>query len=140
MFYFCTCRYDKYYPVSSKDTSGISPLKEKIDCSTPHKTKSTASTTNTCLSLHTKTQQKYHTLKSLTPYPEMEDIEVGVKGIQKLLKTLNLHKASGPDTKCLQPKRFYPVTPVRHASRRWPSAVPMGTSTPVAPCDRGRFT
>ena len=36
-------------------------------------------------------------LKGNSPYPAMSDIQINKKGVQKLLKDLNPHKAKGPD-------------------------------------------
>ena len=80
------------------DNSGASPIKKDCIAYTDPKVKATILNDQfTCSSVFTKEDTTSFPSLRKSSYPDMDNFEVHVNGVQKLLQDLNPHKASGPD-------------------------------------------
>jgi hypothetical protein len=96
-------RFWSFIKHQKQDSNGIAPLKgmDGLIYSDAH---SKAEILNEQFhSIYTKENLSTIPSKGNSPYPPMDNIKVGVHGVRKLLRGLNVHKASGPDA---VPTRF----------------------------------
>ncbi len=96
-------RFWSYIKHQKQDSNGIAPLKGSdglLHSDVPSK----AEILNRQFhSVYTKEDMSNMPSKGPSPHPTMNTIIVGVNGVEKLLKGLNIHKAAGPDA---VPTRF----------------------------------
>ena len=86
-----------YIKHKKQDSSGVAPLKDTdglLHSDTPAKPEIL---NNQFRSVYTKEDFDNLPSKGPSPHPTMPNIQVNSNGIKKLLKGLNIHKATGPD-------------------------------------------
>ena len=90
-------RFWSYVKSKGQESIGVAPLKNK-DCFLQSDNQSKADILNQQFSsVFTREDSISTPSKDPRPYPSMPDIQIQEKGVQKLLKELNPHKATGPD-------------------------------------------
>ena len=96
-------RFWSYIKHQKQDSSGVSPLKGTDGLMHSDTSSKAEILNNQFHSVYTKEDLSNMPSKGDSPHPTMDNIHVGVNGVCKLLKGLNVHKATGPDA---VPTRF----------------------------------
>ena len=96
-------RFWSYIKHQKQDSNGVSPLKGPDGLLHSDTSSKAEILNNQFHSVYTKEDLSNMPSKGDSPHSTMDNIHVGVNGVCKLLKGLNVHKATGPDA---VPTRF----------------------------------
>lgn len=91
-------RFWSYIKHQKQDSSGVSPLKGPDGLLHSDTVSKAEILNNQFHSVYTKEDLADMPSKGDSPHPSMNNIRIGRSGVCKLLKGLNVHKATGPDT------------------------------------------
>ena len=90
-------RFWSYVKSKGQKSIGVAPLKNKDGFLQSDNQSKVEILYQQFSSVFTRDDDSSTRLKVNSPYPEMPDIRINKKGVQKLLKDLNPYKATGPD-------------------------------------------
>ena len=89
--------YWSYVKSKGQESIGVAPLKIKDGFLQSNNQREAEILNQQFSSVFTRDDDSSTPLKGNSPYPAMPDIQINKKGVQKLLKDLNQHRATGPN-------------------------------------------